>query len=179
MRFRIRTLLLLVAFLALVASIAEVATRGYRKRRRIESDLHSMGAYYISFDNDNDPDWVSFVSPTGLDRISEYETFDDLDFAGANLTDETIRHVSRLKGVRTIHMTDCNVTDAQLEILANIGSVWMLRLNGSAVSDDAIPAIASIPGLESLDVSGTLMTSGGVAELRQRCPKLVVRHEPH
>ncbi|WP_144055030.1 hypothetical protein [Rhodopirellula baltica] len=147
-------------------------------RSRIEADLHSMGAYYVSFDDSNSPSWVGFVAPVGLDRIERYESFDDLDFSGANINDDTVRDLSNLKSVRVLHLTDCNVTDDQLEMLAPIGSVWMLRLNGSPVTDDAIPAIASIRGLKSLDVSGTLITSAGVAELQQRCPEIVVRHEP-
>ncbi|WP_231617905.1 hypothetical protein [Novipirellula aureliae] len=178
MRFRLRTLILIVAALAISVSITEFTTRDYRKRRRIEADLHSMGAYYVSFDDSNAPAWVGFIAPVGLDRLGDYESFDNLDFAGAIVTDDTVRNLSNLKRVRVLHFTDCNVTDAQLKMLANIGSVWMLRLNGSPVTDDAIPAIASIRGLESLDVSGTLITSDGVAELEQRRPEIVVRHEP-
>ncbi|QDT03946.1 Leucine Rich repeats (2 copies) [Rubripirellula lacrimiformis] len=178
MRFRIRTLLSIVAVVAISVVIAESTTRSYRGRCRIEADLHSMGAYYVSFDENNSPTWVGFVDPVRFDHIEEYESFDHLDFAGASITNDTVRGLSNLKSVRVLHLTDCNVTDDQLKMLASIGSIWMLRLNGSSVTDDAIPAIASLHGLKSLDVSGTLITFAGVAELQQRCPDIVVRHEP-
>lgn len=75
-------------------------------RRRIEADLHSMGVCYVSFDDSNSPSWVGFVAPVGLDRIEDYEAFDSLDFAGANISNDTVRDLSNLESVRVLHLTD-------------------------------------------------------------------------
>ncbi len=172
MRFQIRTLMFVVTAFAIMFSIAETLTRDSRIRRRIESDLRSMGAYKVSFDGSNLPSWVSFVTPVGLDRIRDYESFENLEFATTNVTDDIVRELSHLKYVRALYFTECNVTDAQLEILASIGSVSKLQISGAPITDDALPAIASIRGLESLSIGGTLITAGGVAALRQLHPQI-------
>ncbi len=177
LRFRIQTVLLLVALLAIFLLVADITTRGYRHRRHVESDLRSMGAYYVAFNENNEPNWVGFVAPNHTDRIAEYKSFEHIDLAGANVTDLTIRHLSKLERIGTLHLTECNVTDTQLGLLSDIGSIWMLRLNGSPISDAAIPAIASLRDLKSLDVSGTLISPDGVAELKRRVPDIVVRQE--
>ena len=92
MRVSIRISLVLVALLAIVFSIVAVTTRDYRKRLRIESDLRSMGAYYVAFDENNDPDWVSFVEPVTSSRIARYKSIDSVDLTGADVTDTSLRN---------------------------------------------------------------------------------------
>ncbi|MEM1070906.1 MAG: hypothetical protein AAGI63_18515 [Planctomycetota bacterium] len=123
MRYRLRTLMLVIALLASLAVVAEFATRDYRERRRIEADLFSMGANYVSLDENNAPSFVSFINPVGFDGIPKYGSFDHLDFAGASLTDDAIRYVSELDNVQVLHLTECNVSDAHLRILTDIGSI--------------------------------------------------------
>lgn len=160
--------------LAIVCSIAAFATRDYRKRRRIELDLLSMGAYHVGFDENSDPEYVAFVEPVRSSRIATYELIGHLDLAGADVTDASIKHIAKLKRVDVVHLTDTNITDDQLKMLAEIGGIQILRLNGSKVTDAAIPYIASINGLISVDLSGTLITRDGVADLRRRVPSITV-----
>jgi hypothetical protein len=179
LRFTLRTLLIAVAVIAVVVAVAELVTRDYRERRRIESDLHSMGAYYVGFDEHGHLAWVSFVVPVASPRIAEYRSIEHVDLAGAHVTDESIRHLAGLDHIGTIHLTHCDVNDNQLQLLAAISSLTILRLNGARVTDDAIPAIASIHGLKAVDLSGTLVSKDGVTDLQRRCPDLVIRYDPH
>ncbi|AMV32555.1 Leucine Rich repeats (2 copies) [Pirellula sp. SH-Sr6A] len=174
MKFRIRTMMVVVGALSIGFMVVESTTRVYRERCRIEADLHSMGAYYVGFDESNTPSWVSFVAPMSLERIGGFGSFESLDFSGAKITDESLSGVASLKHIRILHLTHCKVTDTQLQILAGIGSIAVLRLNGSPITDEAIPAIASIQGLMSLDVSDTLITSAGLEELKKQRPDIVV-----
>ena len=175
MRFSIRTLLLIVVFCTICFAIVASITRDSRERWHYESDLRSMGAYYVGFiDVNNKPDWVSFVGPVKSPQIAKYQSFRHIDFDGAHMTDDSVRNIASIKHFETIHLTNCDITDNQIGLLAKKGCVEMLRLNGSPVTDDAIPAIASIAGLKSVDLSGTLVTEEGIAMLLERCPGILV-----
>ena len=178
MQISVRVSLLIGIFLAVTFAVVAFTSRDNRKRLRIESDLRSMGAYHVGFDENNDPDSVSFVLPVSSPRIANYKSFKHIDLAGANVTDASIRNIAGLQHVMAIHLTDCDVTDSHLAVLANVGSLKILRLNGSDVTDDAIPFISSINDLMSVDLSGTLVTDDGVARLKERCPGIAVRYEP-
>ncbi len=179
LRYRIRTLLIVVAVFAIVIVIVEATTRGYRERLRIEAHLQSMGAYYVSFGSDNHPDWVGFTSPTAIKGIGTYRSIRNIDLAGAFVNDQVIKDIASLERIWCLHMTQgCDVTDDHLRILADTGCIEILRLNDSQITDDAIPAIASINGLKSIDLSNTLVTEDGVTDLKRRSPGLTIRHEP-
>ena len=177
MRFNVRTLLLTLAGLAVLLSVAEFATRGYRERLRIRSDLRSAGAYYVALDDRNQLDYVGFIAPVRDSRISSYRTINHLDLAGAHVTDDSIRHIAALKRIGVLHLTDCDITDAHLALLADSCIVAILRLNDCRVTDDAIPYIASINGLRSVDLTGTLISADGITQLNQRCPGIVIVHD--
>jgi hypothetical protein len=176
LRFSIRSLFVAVTMIAIVIQILAVSTRDYRKRLRISADLRSMGATHIGFDENGNPDWVSFVSSVNSPEISKYKKIRHVDLSEACVTDATIRNVSGLDEIEVLHLTQCDVTDDQLELLAHIGSLKILRLNNTGITDKAIPAIASINGLMSVDLSGTLVSNSGVEELESRRPGIVVRH---
>ncbi|XZE35660.1 hypothetical protein SH501x_001163 [Pirellulaceae bacterium SH501] len=177
MRFGIPTLLLTVIFVAICITVVARVTRDIRERWHFESDLRSMGAYYVAFnEGDNRPDWVSFAGPLKSPRIAKYRSFKQIDFAGARLTDESVRNIAALDSIEMLHLTNCDITDDQIGLLSQIGHIEILRLNGSPVTDGAIPAICSIPGLKAVDLSGTFVTDNGLAILRDRCPGLSVNH---
>lgn len=177
LRFTTRTYVLVLTFVAVIMVIALFATRGYRTRQRIETDLRSMGAYFVAFDDTNQPSWVSFAVPVDSPEIAKYKAFEHIDFAGAHVTEASIGNIGGLERVGAIHLTDCDITDSQLALLTKIGSLGILRLNGSRITDEAIPAISAINGLITVDLSGTLVTDEGVALLKKLCPDVVVRRE--
>jgi hypothetical protein len=177
LRFGIRTLLLTVVFVAICIAIIASVTRDFRERWHFEADLRSMGAYYVTFnEGDNKPDWISFAGPLKSPHIAKYRSFKQVDFAGARLTDESVRNIAAIECIEILHLTNCDITDNQIGLLSQIGRVEILRLNGSPVTDAAISAIASIEGLKSVDLSGTLVTENGVATLREQCPGILVHH---
>jgi hypothetical protein len=80
MRFKLRTALMIVAcFAALFGAIA-AATNGYCKRLRITAELTAMGACWVAFDDNNDPEWVAFNDRITSSDIARYTTLRYLDF---------------------------------------------------------------------------------------------------
>ncbi|MEM6688778.1 MAG: hypothetical protein AAF664_05075 [Planctomycetota bacterium] len=167
----------LIAVLAIISAIIEAKTREFRKRRHTESHLYSMGATHVGFNPASEPTWVSFAFPSDLEEISLYQSIEQVDFAGASLSDEAIEGISRLNHISCLHMTQgCKVTDTQIALLADNACIEVLRLTNSSVSDNAIPAIASIKCLKSVDLSGTPVTKAGAAKLKNLCPNLVIKY---
>ena len=177
MRFSFRSFLPLIALLVLATSVVLYVTRDGRRRARIKSDLIGMGAYHVGFDDEGTLDWVSFVEPVGSSRIGDYRSIAHVDLAGAHVTDDSIRHVARLKYVSVIHATKSDIADEQLALLSQIGSLGILRLKGTSITDAAIPAIASINGLVSVDLSETQVTESGIQRLRSLCPDMSIRRD--
>ncbi|MGV3482892.1 MAG: hypothetical protein ACO1RT_00595 [Planctomycetaceae bacterium] len=182
MRFSAQTLLVFFALLAIalsVAAVVEVATRGTRRRLRAESELKAMGAYYVGFDENNEPDWVSFVEPIASPGIAKYKSIDTVDLTGADATYASLRHIAELKRLQFLDLTESDITDDQLRLLTTFASLEIVRLNRSKVTNTGIPTIAAINGLNSVDLSGTLVTADGVEKLKKCCPGVTVRYEPY
>ena len=62
MQYRLRTLWLVVAVIGVIVAIALAVTEDLRKRGRLTAELTALGAYYVAFDDNNEPDWMSWLT---------------------------------------------------------------------------------------------------------------------
>ena len=58
-----------------------------------------------------------------------------LQMANADVTDETLRHVSGLKRLQELDLNDTQISDDGLRVLAEFPSLRVLRLRGTQVTD--------------------------------------------
>lgn len=118
------------------------------------------------------------------------------------VTDENLRHVSRLHRLPRLVLTKSHVTDdgstwladncSSLEILmiqggpmtdlglaelARLPKLRTLSLQDMTISDDGILKLKSCPLLQTINVKNTKVTSAGVTELRKSLPTLKVSIE--
>jgi len=175
-RINIRRLLAIVAMLAISIGIFSYFTRDIRKRLQIEANLRTMGVYYVGFNDQSEPVWISMLDPSVDSRIVEYKTIETIDLSGARLNDPTLRCMARLEQLRMIDLSKSDITDEQLHLLSASQSLEILRLTGSSITDAAIPSLAAIANLKMVDLSGTQVTMSGVAELAKLRPNINVRH---
>lgn len=174
MRYSLRTLLITAAVVALALKLAMYATRDYRQRLAIRSELESMGAYHVSFGQDNAPTGAAFHEPVRSAKIARFKKFAVLDFKGAHVTAESLEHVARLEHVGMMLLILCDVQDEHLPPLTKIGGIRVLSLCHTKVTDSSIDTIAAIPGLEWVDVSDTLITQDGIDRLRAARPSIKI-----
>ena len=168
---------MLFAVLGILLAIAESTTRNWRQRIQIQSELVEMGAIYVSFDESNSPDWISFSVTNISEEFAALKHVKDIWLDNAQLTDSGIEHLAGIDSIGCLHMTECNVTDRQIEILSKINSIKILRLNDSTVSDKSIDYIVAMRNLTSVDISGTMISEDGSSYLKRQRPDLTVRHE--
>lgn len=175
MQFRLRTLLTCVSMTAISSAFVAYTTRDYRNRIRIESDLVSMGASRVTFDEESRPKSVVFSKPLTSDRIAVYNPIDQFDLTGAHVTEESILNMRRLF-LRGVNFEGSDISDRQLELLPNVRCISHLSLKNTDVSDQSITAISSIERLSYVDLTGTRITPSGAEKLRALVPGITVEH---
>lgn len=176
-RINIRRLLAIVAMLTISVGIFSYFTRDIRKRLQIEANLRTMGVYYVGFNDQSDPVWISMLDPRVDSRIVDYKTIETMDLSGARLNDQTLRSIECLEQLRLLDLSNTDITDDQLHLLSASRSLEMLLLNGSPLTDAAIPGLAAIENLKMVDLSGTKVTMVGVAKLARLRPDINVLHK--
>ncbi|MCL4202818.1 MAG: hypothetical protein KJ000_09995 [Pirellulaceae bacterium] len=177
MRFKLRTALMIVAcFAALFGAIA-AATNGYCKRLRITAELTAMGACWVAFDDNNDPEWVAFNDRITSSDIARYTTLRYLDFTDSNVRDEDLQHLTELPAVFYLELDGTNISDAGVKQLSSIQHLEVLDLTGTRVTDAAAQDIAMIRGLRGVNLSRTMVTSDGIDAIRSLRPDVWVKHD--
>ncbi len=149
--------------------------------------------------------WVGIRSPrfdaTGLRHLATHTKLEGLSFSAAldenaletvvachqlntlgltGITDETLRHVSRLPRLTHLDLLKSHVTDDGATWLADLARLPDLRnlfLHDVTISDDGILKLKSCPLLQSIYVKNTKVTPAGVTELRKSLPTLKVSIE--
>ena len=176
MQYRLRTLWLVVAVIGVIVAIALAVTEDLRKRGRLTAELTALGAYYVAFDDNNEPDWVSIAGRLRSREIARYQTLLDVDLAGSSIQDDDLQYLVGLENLERLHLTDTAIGDAGLKHVAGIQSLKILRLEGTKVTDDGINLIASLPNLRGVDLQNTKVSSAGVEKLRSLRPDIGISY---
>lgn len=175
MRFRLRTGFAFITVLCVALCVVSETTRAWRNRGRITSELTSLGASYVGFDERGNPTWVSFVERMRSAEIARYKTLQQVDLAHSAVRDEDLCFLIGLPELIAIHLTDTAVTDVGMRHLTSIESLQIIRLENTFVTDAALESMARMPALKAVDVSNTRITSTGIATLKARRPDVTIR----
>lgn len=84
----------------------------------------------------------------------------------AAITDEGLRHLSGLSGLKHLGMSRTQVTSRGLAHLARLTTLESLNLNGTQVDGDGLKHLRGLTILQSLDLSGTRVDGAGLKHLR-------------
>lgn len=177
LRFGVRSVLVITAMMAVAFSMLAHSSRDYRKRLRIESDLRSMGAYYVAFDESSNPVWVSLESPVDMSQLAAYKPITNIDVSGSHITDASVRHIAQFESLKVLDLSRSDITDDQMKLLSTIDSLEILLLGGTHLTDASLPAISQIDGLVGVDLSGTDVTDDAVKMLEDWRPEITVRRQ--
>ncbi len=106
------------------------------------------------------PDW--------RERLSEH-FFPDVDdvviFRGLQLTNDTLRPVENLLGVRELDLDGSRDTDAGLAAIRGLTQLEVLSLSYSQVTDDGIACLVGLPRLHELRLDRTSVTDAGLEKI--------------
>jgi internalin A len=105
------------------------------------------------------------LTGAGLVHISRLPGLKHVHLTGAGFGDAAIEHLGTPPGLEFLSLEETSVTDAGLGPLARLTNLEMLDLSGTQVRG---PGLANLPrtGLESLNLNESLVTDAGLAALR-------------
>jgi hypothetical protein len=106
------------------------------------------------------------MSDALLERVSRLDGIISLDLDGSKLvTDQGMRHLARMTGLRHLNLSGCPVTDAGLAVLRQLPALETVSLAWTGVTDAGAAHLASCEQLRSVDLSGTRSGDGAIRAL--------------
>ena len=91
-----------------------------------------------------------------------------LQMANADVTDDTLRHLSGLKRLQELDLNDTQISDGGLRVLAEFPSLRVLRLRGTKVTDQGFrDHLLGKESLLELDARETTIASKIVARVEE------------
>ena len=149
--------------------------------------------------------WGTQVTDENLEAVAELDDLKHLVIAdGVKITDKGASHLSGLRHLQWLLLTECRITDKSLQVfselpklkvlnleskhisdtgiqyLANLRRLKHLFIHGhgdqlNAVSDTGIMSLCSIPNLSFLGVTDTQVTDSGISSFVAKCPNCKVQ----
>lgn len=168
LRFRLRTLLVLVAVLALIGAYRGAYLRQVQRHEEAVRQLIDLGAE-IRQTHFDESTWL--IRLLGVHR----EEASVVSFAYTPLDDDDLPLLAHLHGLKTLVLHHTAVGDAGLVQLASQSRLVRLELNGGRFTDAALEHIAGIASLETLSLEELPITDQGLLSLA-RLPRLERLH---
>lgn len=101
-----------------------------------------------------------------LERLCRLEHITALDLNGSRaLTDDGLRHLSRLSGLRRLNLGGCGISDRGLEVLRRMPALESISLGWTPITDEGVAHLAGCDELRQVDLSGTLSGDGAIRTL--------------
>ena len=122
-------------------------------------------------------DGEQHITLTGWDRndysvIARKNETVVLQMANADVSDDTLRHLSGMTKLRELDLNNSQVTDAGLAIIAALPALCDLRLARTKITDEGFRQhLFAKPGLMKLELTGTAVASKTLREWKAVNPE--------
>lgn len=104
-----------------------------------------------------------------LERISRLAHLTALDLEGSkDLTDEGVRHLARLPGLRHLNLSGCGITNRGVEVLRKLPDLETVGLAWTRMTDAGAASLRECGRLRAVDLSGTATGDGALRALAGR-----------
>ncbi|MBI1272021.1 protein kinase [bacterium] len=105
------------------------------------------------------------ISDEALRHLSKVKILYTLDLTGAPITDEGLKILASYPGIRELNLTRTKISESGLKELLKLPALTILNLEKTAITDSAAPVLAQIKRLQSLDLRETAVTSKSLLEI--------------
>jgi hypothetical protein len=123
--------------------------------------------------------WAATVTDQGLEAIATLANLTELRARNAKFTDTGIGKIGVLKGLRVLDVSDTQLSTVGLKVLEQLTRLEQLALfKCKRVDDSIVPVLTNLPALTWVDLKDTAVTAAGVAQLREKRPKLQIVWQP-
>jgi hypothetical protein len=185
LKFRLRTLLLLVAVLGLLSAWPGKWAYERFLRRMIISDIrehggslhYGEGGYAVDFGN-ADPGNLRLLSDASavvlagtaagdadLAPLSDFKSLISLNLTGCSVTDDGLKRLKGLVNLKYLFLGDTNVTDEGLKHISGLSSLEVLVLDNTRIGDSGLVSLERLSRLRELSLWGTRVSVPGTFRL--------------
>ncbi len=124
-----------------------------------QNQAKRMGGPFIPQSDPPGPKWL--LSVLGVDFFdSVVSVYGDFEF-----TDEYVRHLLKLRTLRSFQAEGSLLTDEGIARIAEIRSIRLLNVSGSQLTDNGTKVFQTMPNLETLQLWNTNLTDASVENL--------------
>lgn len=174
MRYTLRSLLVVVTLVAALVALGLMATKDYRERMAIRSELLSMGATSAKVDSDRSIS-LFFTSPVTTTQWNQFKHVSAVELKGFSVDHKSLQNLAQIQAVDTLLLEQCTFADAEaLAPLAAFRGLRCLLIWNTPLDDSAIDQLIAIRGLEIVDFHKTKITQQGADRLRAARPGIKV-----
>ena len=155
------SLRIFVVILALLSGATLwVAVRAYRQNAAILEIERAGGSVEI---RPRAPKWLR--DRVGDERVKPLDDVIEATLVGKHVTEDTLRHASRLKGLERLLLDVTSVTDAGLAQLQGLNTLRVLSLSHTNVTDAGLTHLRNLTNLKQLSLAGTQITDAGLSHI--------------
>jgi hypothetical protein len=180
-RFRLRTLLVLIALLTIPLAFVQFEFQKVKALRIAAAAILDMGG---SIALDNPPVVYRYPSQCALPPDSSVPlmmprdlmclSMNIVDLSGTRATNDDLAHLPVFVSLEHLFLNDTRVTDAGLIHLRQFTELKELSIEHSQITDNGLVYLRSLRGLRELHLAGTLVTKAGIEDLQERLPSLKI-----
>jgi hypothetical protein len=170
-RFSLRTLLIIVAVVAVLISIP--VRRATEQRHAVNEILRLGGSVTYDFESTaaKEPSAPAWLRRTiGEDY---FRSVDSVNLNGMPLADDQWALLTLLPTLEGLNLAHANVSDSGLIHLRDLPSLQVLNLEATQISDDGLKYLEALPALEQLSLGDTEISDAGLQTL-ESMPQLTV-----
>lgn len=155
-KFRLRSLFILAALVAIVCSWLAVTIQNQRKQKALADAIEKLGGIVSS-----EPTWLG-----KLFRNNSLVRVTSVTLVGLSVCDDEFMHLQGLNHVLGLWLSDTNITDAGLVHLQGMSQLQVLGLRNTQVTDAGLVHLRGLSQVESLHLSNTQVTDAGLVHLQ-------------
>jgi hypothetical protein len=112
-------------------------------------------------------DSITVLTGVGAELDAEVvEDVTQLDASGLHFGDAELRHVARLKNLRTLYLDDTEITDAGMGHLKGLTELDVLALHGTNINGEGLANLSALPKLRVLNLSNCPITDDSLAHIK-------------
>lgn len=109
------------------------------------------------------------VTDAGMAELAKCQSLQSVSVPGTEVSDAGLVHLAKLKNLKSLSLgvydEGTKITDEGLKIVGSMSGLKWLNLSGTPITDAGLPYLSGLKNLESLQIDETKVTSAGLAHL--------------
>jgi Leucine-rich repeat (LRR) protein len=102
--------------------------------------------------------------------LKGFKRLEILDIRGSSITDESAELLGSLETLAHLRLSDTQITNQTIREISRLRGLQSLELRGTAITDECIDNLCGFGTLTGLDIAKTQITADGVSRLKQQLP---------